>query len=607
MACSESHNWFTALAQRWHVQVVTITLEDDLLSQYGEKLPKHAITKTSDMLFFAGPCTGGSSWARLNITRGPTTSKLIQNKQLEVWKLFKVFSQLKRHAESKKAAILFELPKSREYWKDERLKKQIQHGESHAFDGCRYGLKQRYAKKPLPIRKPWRVISWNFDLGESLSNKCNGNHSHGPCAGRETKDTQLYTSLIVNLILRLFAARAKCSQHHGVNLASPCIFKGFAEKKKRPQGERSSTSTSPPTTRTHCGFISAISRGEHSELWLLITPGLPVEGWWSCTPPGSGKSGVIGSFLQWCFCIFLCLRLRWIAEMYIFKIGDDSINSEEYLFVSASKSRHGAFYCASLVEKYVAGLRVGSPLPRIDEDCSEVVAARWIAEAGVPALYATSAYFSMKTTKVPKGAGHSVSWCSQFVRVVMNHLSQQECLMKWGEFCGKGRRLTQTLAAVASENSMKEKAAPILRHFIDPEIVKVIVNIWELMTALTKDIDGQPGTNIVKEDQTVGDVRQYFHERQGPSRMHAESTSTTLWLEKSEKRFTTFRDAYWVQTHCAPKARVCAVVNGIVDKDDVRRNLGCVQKHRDLLTLSAKYVAFAPDAILDARPRTSWN
>ena len=136
MACSESHNWFTVLALRWHVQVVTITLQDDLLFQYGENLAKHAITKSSDM-FFAGPCTGGSSWARLNITRGPTTSKLIQDKQLEFWKLFKVFSQLKRHAESKKAAILFELPKGCKYWNDERLKKQIKNGESHEFDGCR--------------------------------------------------------------------------------------------------------------------------------------------------------------------------------------------------------------------------------------------------------------------------------------------------------------------------------------------------------------------------------------------------------------------------------------------------------------------------------------
>ena len=79
----------------------------------------------------------------------------------------------------------------------------------------------------------------------------------------------------------------------------------------------------------------------------------------------------------------------------------------------------------------------------------------------------------------------------------MNHLSQQECLMKWSDFCRKGRRLTQTLAVA------------ILKHVIDPEIVKVIINIWELMAALTKDIDGQPATNVVREDQTVGDVHQY--------------------------------------------------------------------------------------------------
>ena len=257
----------------------------------GRTSPSTPLPNRVTCCFFTGPCTGGSSWARLNITRGPTTSKLIQNKQLEFWKLFKVFSQLKLHTKSKKAAILFELPKACEYWNDERLKKQIKNGESHEFDGRRYGLKQRYAKKPLPIRKPWRVISWNFDLGESFSKKCNGNHSHGPCAGRETKDTLSYTSLIVNVILRRFAARAKFSRHHGVNLTSPCIFKGFVEKKEL-QGGRSSTSTSPSTLRTNCSFVSASQRGEQGECWLHIALGLPVERWWSCTPPGSGKSGL---------------------------------------------------------------------------------------------------------------------------------------------------------------------------------------------------------------------------------------------------------------------------------------------------------------------------
>ena len=133
MACSKSHNWFTALAQRWHVQVVTITLQDDLLSQHGENLAKHAINQIERHVIFCWTLHG-------------RIIMLIQNKQLEFLKLFKVFSQLKRHAESKKAAILFELPKGCEYWNDERLRKQIKNGESHEFDRCRYGLKTSWSE-----------------------------------------------------------------------------------------------------------------------------------------------------------------------------------------------------------------------------------------------------------------------------------------------------------------------------------------------------------------------------------------------------------------------------------------------------------------------------
>ena len=121
---------------------------------------------------------------------------------------------------------------------------------------------------------------------------------------------------------------------------------------------------------------------------------------------------------------------------------------------------------------------------------------------------------------------------------------------------------------------LREREKPTSSSTSSTEIVKVIINIWELMTALTKDIDGQPGSN----DQTVGDVYRYFHERRGQARVRAESAYLTLWLEKSEKRFTAFRDEYWVQTYCTPKARVCAVVNGVLDKDEVRRNHEYVRK-----------------------------
>ena len=174
LAWSEPRNWFTALARHKGPQVVTVTLVDDLMSECGGSLARHVLTKSSDLLFFAGPCTGGSSWARLNKTRGIDTAEKIEAKQKEFWKLFGRFVEIKRHAMTKHAAILFELPGSCDYWKDERLHKVVHGGTSHDFDGCRYGLKQRYAKKPLPSKKPWRVVSWNFELGNSLSKKCNG-------------------------------------------------------------------------------------------------------------------------------------------------------------------------------------------------------------------------------------------------------------------------------------------------------------------------------------------------------------------------------------------------------------------------------------------------
>ena len=105
MACSESHNLvYRACATLARTGCYDHTSGRPAIPVRGEprqarhyQIKRHAI--------FAGHCTGGSSWARLNITRGPATSKLIQDKQLDFWKLFKVFSQLKRHAESKKAAI----------------------------------------------------------------------------------------------------------------------------------------------------------------------------------------------------------------------------------------------------------------------------------------------------------------------------------------------------------------------------------------------------------------------------------------------------------------------------------------------------------------------
>ena len=101
-------------------------------------------------------------------------------------------------------------------------------------------------RNPCQSRNHGGVVSWNFELGGSLSKKCNGNHQHGPCAGRETKETQLYTSIIVGVILRRFRARARCLKPAPLKLALACITRGRSRKHQATASEICTTPTAQP-------------------------------------------------------------------------------------------------------------------------------------------------------------------------------------------------------------------------------------------------------------------------------------------------------------------------------------------------------------------------
>ena len=96
-----------------------------------------------------------------------------------------------------------ELPRGCDYWNDERMKFLISGTQStvHDFDGCMYGLKSQFKDVGTAIKKPWRIVSWGVEFFD-LHEKCDGSHTHGQCAGRETRATQLYTEKIVRCILR---------------------------------------------------------------------------------------------------------------------------------------------------------------------------------------------------------------------------------------------------------------------------------------------------------------------------------------------------------------------------------------------------------------------
>ena len=206
LMCAETQSIITKVhkQQRFKMMhVVTITEDDNLLSNYGRAKWRRCIRGPSDCVFFAGPCTGGSPWNRLNKNVSEITAHNIRMKALLYWELWNEFAVCLQRVHVLHAMALLELPRGCDYWNDERMMSMIDGTQStvHDFDGCRYGLTSKFKDVGMPLKKPWRIVSWGvqfFDLHE----KCDGSHAHGQCAGRETRVTQMYTDQIVRCILR---------------------------------------------------------------------------------------------------------------------------------------------------------------------------------------------------------------------------------------------------------------------------------------------------------------------------------------------------------------------------------------------------------------------
>ena len=206
LMCAEMQSIITKIHKQSRfkmMHVVTITEDDNLMSNYGRAKWRRCIRGPSDCVFFAGPCTGGSPWNRLNKNVSEVTVHNIRMKALLYWELWEEFTLCLQRVHVLHAMALLELPRGCDYWNDERMKFLINGTQStvHDFDGCMYGLKSQFKDVGTAIKKPWRIVSWGvkfFDLHE----KCDGSHTHGQCAGRETRATQLYTEKIVRSILR---------------------------------------------------------------------------------------------------------------------------------------------------------------------------------------------------------------------------------------------------------------------------------------------------------------------------------------------------------------------------------------------------------------------
>ena len=76
--------------------VVVITEEDDINSEYGQQKAINAIKRPGDVLWHSQPCTGGCPWQRVNMKRGgKTKDKILQHwsKFRKIWASFEIIAE----------------------------------------------------------------------------------------------------------------------------------------------------------------------------------------------------------------------------------------------------------------------------------------------------------------------------------------------------------------------------------------------------------------------------------------------------------------------------------------------------------------------------------
>ena len=182
--------------------VVPITEDDDMLSPYGISKARRCLRTKLDSVFFAGPCTGGSPWNRINRWVSEATTQLIEAKKQIFWAMWEVFASVLSELINLGSPALLELPRGCDYWKDRRMTDLVEGTVSHEhkFDGCMYGLKSQFQETPKPIKKPWKIVTWGVSFPK-LHRRCDRRHDHVECAGRETRITQVYTKWIAKIIM----------------------------------------------------------------------------------------------------------------------------------------------------------------------------------------------------------------------------------------------------------------------------------------------------------------------------------------------------------------------------------------------------------------------
>ena len=199
--CSEE----SLLGHRKYVRVgchvIRLTAKHDLTTQEGLDVAMNAAegARPGQYLHLWGslPCTAGSPWQRMNKLKGPATIEKIEGHKKIFKKLIVNFCKVAEVVVQKKGDISFEWPSGCSLWNEPEVGDMLRKFSMNKVEmhGCAAGLKSDKSGKP--IKKPWTIATTSPAMIQSLKKfKCPGpevHPEHEPCAGAETKKSELYT------------------------------------------------------------------------------------------------------------------------------------------------------------------------------------------------------------------------------------------------------------------------------------------------------------------------------------------------------------------------------------------------------------------------------
>ena len=185
---------------------VRLTIENDLTTAAGLEAALQAVRDTPSWQYLhvwaALPCTGGSPWQNIN-RRYESARKKIEKHLETFYKLADNFLKVAREVVKRGGDLSFEWPSGCSLWKTQVVQTMLEEFAMNRVDfhGCAAGLK---AASGAPIKKPWTVATTSAEVFKALQVfQCpgTGDHAaHAPCAGAETKKTELYTRVMADAV-----------------------------------------------------------------------------------------------------------------------------------------------------------------------------------------------------------------------------------------------------------------------------------------------------------------------------------------------------------------------------------------------------------------------